>query len=40
MSENINFCVLKAEEKNEILNVIMKANINTFPLLVHKYQTI
>lgn len=34
------FCVLTIEDSLEAFNVIVQANLNTFPLLVHKYQTL
>lgn len=34
------FCALKIEDSLEAFNIIMQANVNTFPLLIHKYQSL
>lgn len=36
----MDFCVLTIEDSLEAFNVIMQANLNTFPLLIHKYQSL
>lgn len=37
MSNSVEFCFLKYEDIAEAHSIIIEANLNTFPFLVHNY---